>query len=78
VGELAYVERSGVVTITHTGTPRHHRGQGVAAVLVARAVADFRDAGQRVIPACSYARDQFQAHPEWGDMLLRGKESNDG
>ena len=72
--ELAYLERSGVVTITHTGTPRHHRGQGVAAVLVERAVADFREAGRKVIPACSYARDQFQAHPEWNDVLFRAEE----
>lgn len=78
VAELAYVESSGVVTITHTGTPRHHRGQGVAAALVARAVADFRAAGQKVIPACWYARDQFQAHPDWGDVLFRGHEQKQG
>jgi predicted GNAT family acetyltransferase len=78
VAELSYLERSGVATITHTGTPPHHRGQGVAAVLVAVAVADFRAAGQKVIPACSYARDQFQAHPEWGDVLFRAEENTHG
>src|SRR5688572_17754703 len=72
VSEMAYVEDPpGVVTITHTGTPPRHRGQGVAAALVARAVADFRAAGQRVIPACWFARDQFRDHPEWSDLLLR-------
>ena len=62
----------GVVTITHTGTPRQHRGQGVAATLVTRAMEDFRAAGQKVIPACWFARDQFAEHPEWADLLYRG------
>lgn len=70
--EMTYVERQpGIVTITHTGTPRQHRGQGVAAALVARAVGDFRAAGQRVIPACWFAREQFEAHADWSDLLHR-------
>jgi hypothetical protein len=72
VAEMAYVEQQpGVVTITHTGTPPRHRGQGVAAALVARAVADFRTAGQKVVPACWFARDQFREHPEWSDLFFR-------
>ena len=72
VAELTYVEqRPGVVTITYTGTPRQHRGQGVAATLVTRAVQDFRAAGQKVVPACWFAREQFEAHPEWSDLLHR-------
>lgn len=71
--EMSYVEqRPGVVTITHTGTPRRHRGQGVAAALVARAIEDFRLNGQKVIPACWFAREQFDAHPHWSDLLHRG------
>jgi uncharacterized protein len=72
VAEMSYIERQpGVVAITHTGTPPQHRGQGVAAALVARAVEDFRAAGQKVIPACWFARDQFGEHPEWSDLLHR-------
>ena len=71
VAEMTYVERQpGVVAITHTGTPLRHRGQGVAAALVARAVEDFRAAGHKVIPACWFARDQFQEHPEWSELLF--------
>ena len=70
--EMAFVEqRPGTVTITHTGTPRQHRGQGIAAQIVTRAVADFRAAGQKVIPACWFAREQFEAHPDWADLLVR-------
>jgi predicted GNAT family acetyltransferase len=68
--EMTYVAHSpGVVTITHTYTPPRHRGQGVAAVLVQRAVQDFRKAGTRVIPVCWFAREQFEEHPEWQDLL---------
>lgn len=70
--ELTYLETPpGVVTITHTGTPRQHRGQGIAASLVARAVDDFRAEGKKVIPACWFAREQFAEHPEWSELLFR-------
>ena len=68
--EMAYVESPpGTVTITHTGTPPRHRGQGVAAALVAKAAADFRASNKKVVPACWFARDEFQANPEWADLL---------
>ena len=67
--EMVFVEsRPGIVTITHTGTPVRHRGQGVAAALVARAVSDFRAAEKSVIPACGFAAREFRAHPEWADL----------
>jgi predicted GNAT family acetyltransferase len=70
--ELTFFERPpGTVTIAHTGTPPRHRGQGVAATLVARAVEDFRAAGQKVIPACPFAASVFAEHPEWSDLLRR-------
>jgi uncharacterized protein len=69
--ELAYTRQEKVVTITHTGTPPQHRGNGIAAKLVEAAVAEFRAGGDKVIPACWYARDQFRTHPEWTDLLLQ-------
>jgi predicted GNAT family acetyltransferase len=76
--EMVYAERSpGVVTITHTYTPPQHRGRGHAAQLVARAVEDFRAAGQKVVPACWFARRQFDERPEWADLLAQ-KEGERG
>ena len=70
--ELSFVEQAqDVVAITHTFTPPQHRGQGIAAVLVEKAVADFREAGLKVIPACWFAREQFRAHPDWAVLLAR-------
>jgi predicted GNAT family acetyltransferase len=69
--ELRFFESPpGVVTIDHTETPRKHREQGVGAAMVTRAVADFRAAGQKVIPACPFAFRQFREHPEWSDLLV--------
>jgi predicted GNAT family acetyltransferase len=71
--EMSYVERTpSVVTITHTYTPSQHRGQGIAARLVERAIEDFRVGGKKIIPACWFARRQFDEHPEWADLLYRG------
>jgi predicted GNAT family acetyltransferase len=70
--EMSYAEREpGIVTITHTYTPSKHRGQGTAAIIVARAVEDFRAMHKKVIPACWFARQQFDRHPEWADLLFR-------
>ncbi len=70
--ELLFFERTpGPITINHTETPVAHRGQGVAAVLLARAIDDFRAAGRKVVPACPYAHRKFKEHPEWADVLHR-------
>jgi predicted GNAT family acetyltransferase len=70
---MEFVEqRPGVVAITHTGTPPQHRGQGVAAVLVEKAVHDFRAGGKKVIPACGFASEQFREHADWSDLLFQG------
>jgi len=70
--EMIYVsEKPDVAIVTHTYTPPEHRGQGVAAALVARAVADFRAERRTVIPSCWFARQEFSAHPEWSDLLAR-------
>jgi hypothetical protein len=69
--ELTFFERPpGIVTIDHTETPPKHRGKGVAAALVARAVEDFRAARKKVVPACPFASRKFMEHPEWADLLL--------
>ncbi len=58
-----------LVIIDHTGVPGAFRGQGIAAALVARAVADFRAKGLKVMPLCSFAAAQFRRHPDWADVL---------
>lgn len=71
--ELIFIaDGPGLAIITHTYTPPQHRGRGTAAALVAKAVADFRAEGRKVMPSCWFARHEFDAHPEWSDLLARG------
>ena len=60
---------AGLIIIDHTEVPAAFRGQGVGPALVARAVADARAAGKKILPLCPFAASQFRRHPEWADML---------
>lgn len=60
---------SGALVIDHTGVPRPLEGQGIAAALVLKAVADARAEGRKIVPLCSYVVAQFRRHPEWSDLL---------
>jgi uncharacterized protein len=62
-----------LMIIDHTEVPDAFRGQGVGPALVARAVADARAAGKRILPLCPFAAAQFRRHPEWADVLESGK-----
>lgn len=55
--------------IDNSWVPPAHRGRGLALKLVARAVADARDAGVRITPTCGYVAAEFRHHPEWADVL---------
>ena len=72
--ELTYSRAGeGLVIIDHTEVPAAFRGQGVGQALVARAVADFRAQGKKVLPLCTYAAAQFRRHPDWADVLQGGR-----
>lgn len=58
----------GVMHMTHTGVPPALEGRGIAAALVAAALAHARDAGLKVNPLCSYVRVYLQRHPETRGM----------
>jgi predicted GNAT family acetyltransferase len=64
-----------LVIIDHTEVPGAFRGQGVGQALVARAVADFRAAGKKVLPLCPFAASQFRRHPEWADLLQERRQA---
>jgi uncharacterized protein len=55
--------------MTHTGVPLPLRGHGIAARLVAAALAHARSEGLRVDPRCSYVARYMQRHPETQDLL---------
>jgi hypothetical protein len=68
-GEMTYQRRDAATIIAdHTGVPPQYRGQGIAEKLVATAMDDARDKGQKIVPVCSYVVAQFRRHPEWADL----------
>lgn len=68
--ELTYTRVApDVIRADHTGVPVALRGQGLAALLVERLVADARAEGLRIRPACSYVEAQRRRHPEWSDVF---------
>ena len=68
-GEMTYLRRDAQTIIAdHTGVPSQYRGQGIAEKLVATAMNDAREKGQKIVPVCSYVVAQFRRHPEWADL----------
>ena len=67
-GELTWTSQDGVRSANHTFVPNEMRGKGIAAKLVDALVADAREYGFKVKPACSYVEAQFKRHPEWSDL----------
>jgi predicted GNAT family acetyltransferase len=57
-----------VFVADHTGTPVALRGRGIATKLVERMVADARQEGFRIRPACPFVVALFSQHPDWSDV----------
>jgi predicted GNAT family acetyltransferase len=57
------------MSMTHTYVPHALEGRGIAAALVAQALAHARREGWRVRPLCSYVARYMQRHPETLDLL---------
>lgn len=71
-GDIAfanYIRRGDAYVITHTETPRHLRGRGIAARLVKGALALIRNEDGKVIAGCSYVADYLSQHPEEADLV---------
>ena len=66
--ELTWVARGGTRIADHTFVPPEARGQGIAQKLVEAIVADAREQGFTIEPACSYVYALFKRHPEWADV----------
>ena len=53
-----------LMAMTHTHVPPALEGRGIAAALVAAALAHAREQGYKVAPLCSYVASSMQRHPE--------------
>lgn len=69
--EADYQLIDGIMWINHTGVPRALEGRGIAAQLVAAALAWARSQQLKVRPTCSYVVSYMRRHPETLDLLAR-------
>jgi len=67
--ELDYRLDGRVMRIHHTGVHPRLEGRGIAAALVAAAVAHARAEGLTIQPLCSYVRAWLRRHPEHADLV---------
>ena len=68
IGRLTYQRRGNTLIADHTLVPPEIGGKGVAARLVAALIADAREAGDKIVPQCSYVEAAFRRHPEWSEL----------
>ena len=68
IGRLTWVSRGTDRVAEHTLVPPEIGGKGVAGKLVEALIADAREHGFRIVPACSYVEVAFRRHPEWADL----------
>ena len=54
-----------------TFVPEPYRGRDIAEEMVARLVADAREAGARITPTCWFVADEFERMaPAWDDVRM--------
>jgi predicted GNAT family acetyltransferase len=58
-----------VMQMTHTEVHPALQGRGIAAELVAAALAHARANGLKVVPLCSYVQTYLRRHPQERDLL---------
>lgn len=66
---IAYIERSGSITFTHTEVPPELEGQGIAGRIAKAALEYARDQQLRVVPLCPYVAAYIRRHPEYQSLV---------
>jgi predicted GNAT family acetyltransferase len=75
-GEIAfagYREEGGNLVFHHTVVPEALEGRGIGSALVRGALADVRERGLKVVPACSFVAGWIERHPEAQDLVAGTK-----
>ena len=71
-GETAFAlfrEQDDVVAVYHTEVPRHLRGRGDGARLVAAVLDDIRARGLKVRPRCPFVAAFIRDNPRYADLV---------
>jgi len=57
------------IAIDNTHVPKEFQGQGLALQILKFAIKQARKNHDRIVPVCSYVKEQFELHEEWADVL---------
>lgn len=68
-GLTAYTDADGRRIFFHTEVDDAYAGQGLAAALVSRALAETKAAGLRIVPVCPYVAKYVTRHHDVDDVL---------
>ncbi|MDL2211915.1 N-acetyltransferase [Erysipelotrichaceae bacterium OttesenSCG-928-M19] len=72
-GDLTFIKKGlKVIDINHTYVPDEYRGQGYAALLLAKAVEYAKEKNKKIIPSCPYARRAFEKNEEYQELEYHG------
>ncbi len=67
--KLTYTRESDdLIIVDHTGVPPVYRGKGYAKMLADRVVADAREKGFRIVPACRFIKVMAERN-DWADVI---------
>lgn len=67
-GLTDYRDRGDQRVFHHTEVDDAYAGQGLAAILVERALQDVRESGLRIVPVCPYVAKFLKRHTEFADI----------
>jgi predicted GNAT family acetyltransferase len=73
IAVLNYTERGNTITFTHTGVPSALEGRGIGSKLAHAGLEYAREKGYRVMPSCWFVAGYIERHPEYQDLLGKGK-----
>jgi len=68
-GFAAYGRRGERIVFTHTEIDDAFEGRGLGSELIGAALAQAKEAHQRVVPLCPFVASYIERHPELGDLV---------
>lgn len=69
VAEMTYRRVGPILFLDHIAVDESLQGAGVARALLDAAVAFAREQGEKIVPICPYAHDQFEQDASLADVL---------
>jgi uncharacterized protein len=69
VAFVQYVERDGVIDLTHTEVPGKYEGKGIGSKLLKGTFEIVQQANGKVKPTCAFVGKYVQRHPEYQSLI---------